>query len=281
MRSIFIINIVTVLLLVSCCYGGPHRSENAISISGSTTCLPVVVKAAEIFMQKHPQTAVAVSAGGSGAGIRAIGKGAVDIGMVSRYISETERRDYPEVDFFLTPFARDAVVPVVSSEIYESGITYLSLAQIRDIYTGRLKNWKDLGGPDRKILVVDKEPDRGTRHVFAQAVFGNEYAEVTPDSVVTGPNDDMHMAVATSDAAIGFLSHAWTNDNVKGLGIETDGDIVYPTITNISAGHFPISRNLSFVTDSPPKGLAKEFIDFVLGPDGHKIITDENLIPLK
>jgi phosphate transport system substrate-binding protein len=241
----------------------------------------VVIKAAEVFMQRYPQVTVAISAGGSGVGISTVAKGVVDIGMISRDISETERRDYPEVDFFLTPFARDAVVPVVSSEVYESGITYLSLAQIRDIYTGRLKNWKDLGGPDRKIIVVDKEPDRGTRHVFAQAVFGNEYAEVTQDSIVTGPNDDMQMAVATSDAAIGFLSHAWTNDNVKGLGIEAEGDIVYPTITNIRAGHFPISRNLSFVTDGPPKGRVKEFIDFVLGPDGHKIITDENLIPLK
>lgn len=136
MRNIPIINIVVALLSVSCCYGESSHSKNAISISGSSTCFPVVNKAAEIFMQKHPQTAVAVSTGGSGAGVRAVGKGAVDIGMVSRDISEAERRNYPEADFFLTPFARDAVVPVVSSEVYESGITCLSLAQIRDIYTG-------------------------------------------------------------------------------------------------------------------------------------------------
>ncbi len=279
MRSILIANIVVALLFVSSCYGEPSHFKNAISISGSTTCLPVVSKAADIFMRKHPQTAIAVSAGGSGAGISAIGKGAVDIGMVSRNISEGERKDYPKVNSFLTPFARDAVVPVVSAEIYESGITCLSLAQIRDIYTRRLKNWKDLGGPDREILLVDKEPGRGTRHVFFRAVFGDEHPEVTA-GITTGPNDDMQMAVATSDAAIGFLSHAWTNDKVKGLGIKTEGNIVLPTITNIRTGHFPISRNLSFVTNGPPKGTAKEFIDFVLSPEAQRMIIDTNLMPL-
>lgn len=114
-----------------------------------------------------------------------------------------------------------------------------------------------------------------------QAVFGNEYAEATPDSIVTGANDHMQMAVSASDAAIGFLSHAWTNDSVRGLGIETGGDIIYPTTDNIRTGHFPISRNLSFVTDGPPKGMTKEFIDFVLSPGAQRIIIDINLIPLK
>lgn len=232
-------------------------------------------------MQRHPQVTITVSPGGSGVGVSALAKGAVDIGMTSRDISEKERSNYPEVDLFLTPFARDAVVPVVSLEVSEAGITHLSIPQIRGIYSGRLKNWKDLGGPDKGILAVDKEPDRGTRHVFMQAIFGDKYAEAPGTSIVTGPNDDMQMAVATSDAAIGFLSHTWINANVKGLGIEAGGGIVYPTIADIRSRRFPISRNLSFVTDGPPKGMAKEFIDSVLSPEGRKIIIKAGLVPLK
>ncbi|MCQ4574159.1 MAG: phosphate ABC transporter substrate-binding protein [Candidatus Brocadiales bacterium] len=273
-------NIVAALLFTSCCYGEPGSSGGTISISGSTTCLPVVSRAAEEFMQKHPQVTITVSPGGSGVGVSALAKGAVDIGMTSRDISEKEQREYREVDFFLTPFARDAVVPVVSSEVYEAGITHLSVSQIGDIYSGQLKNWKDLGGPDRGILVVDKESDRGTRHVFMQAIFGDKYA-APGATIVTGPNDDMQMAVATSGAAIGFLSHAWINANVRGLGIKVGEEVIYPTTADVRGGHFPISRNLSFVTDGPPKGMAKEFMDFVLSPKGFRIIVGANLVPLE
>ena len=278
-----VVNVIAIMLLytTTCCYGRHAFTEDAISISGSTTCLPAVDKAAAEFMEKYAQLTISVYAGGSGFGVREVAEGIVDIGMVSREINRNELRDYSYVDFILFPFASDAVVPIVSSEVYEAGITSLSLSQIRDIYEGRLRNWKELGGPDRKILVVDKEPDRGTRHVFMRVVFGDESAETTNDSIETGPNDDMQMAVATSDSAIGFISHSWRNADVKWLGIKVDGSVVYPTAANIRDGTFPISRTLYLVTNGPPEGVRKDFIEFVVGPEGAKIISDSGLVPLE
>lgn len=163
MRLIVLVNIIAFVMFATCCCGEHVFTEDAISVSGSTTCLPAVERAAARFMEKYAQLTVSVYAGGSGLGVREVAEGIVDIGMISREISESERGEYSYVDFLLFPFARDAVVPIVSSEVYEAGVTSLSLSQVRGIYEGRLTNWEKLGGPSREILVVDKEPDRGDK----------------------------------------------------------------------------------------------------------------------
>ena len=281
MRLIVLVNIIAFVMFATCCCGEHVFTEDAISVSGSTTCLPAVERAAARFMEKYAQLTVSVYAGGSGLGVREVAEGIADIGMISREISESERGEYSYVDFLLFPFARDAVVPIVSSEVYEAGVTSLSLSQVRGIYEGRLTNWEKLGGPSREILVVDKEPDRGTRHVFMRVIFGDESAETTKDSIITGPNDDMQMAVATSDSAIGYVSQAWGNADVKRLGIEVNGSISYPTVANVRDGLFPLSRTLYLVTNGPPDGVRKDFIEFMLGPEGAKIIAESGLVPLE
>ncbi len=260
---------------------GCSRHE-AIQVAGSTTVLPVVSKAAERFGTLHPEVQVFVNAGGSGVGINQLGEGKIDIGMASREITQAEYAKYPKVHFVTHAIGRDAVVPVVSSEIFDAGVHVLSLEQIARIYKGEIRNWKEVGGPDREILAVDKERSRGTRHVFMQAVMGDEEADAPGADLVLGSNNEEQTAIAQSDAAIGMLSHAWLNDDVKGLSIRMpDGTVVPPTLENLANGTFPITRDLLLITDGEPRGNVKAFIEFILSPEGQRIVEESGYVRIK
>lgn len=257
---------------------GCSRKE-AIKVAGSTTVLPVVSKAAERFQMKHPDVHIIVNAGGSGVGINQLGERKIDIAMVSRDITKAEMNRYPDTNFVVHPLGMDAVVPVVSSEIYDAGIQTLTLKQIAKIYLGEIMNWKELGGPDKEILVVDKEKSRGTRHVFMKVVLGDEEAVAPGTDLVLGSNNEEQTAVAQSDAAIGMLSNAWLNEDVKGLSITMpDHSVVQPTLENIMNETFPITRELTLVTAGKPRGNSKAFIDFILSKEGQKIVEEAGYV---
>jgi phosphate transport system substrate-binding protein len=225
---------------------------------------------------------VIVNAGGSGVGINQLGEGKIGIGMISRDISEAEIKQFPNVNFVIHSIGKDAVVPVVSAEIYDAGIKALSLQQIGKIYLGEIKNWKQLGGPDRDILVVDKEKSRGTRHIFMEIVLGDKEADAPGADLVLGDNNEEQTAIMQSDSAIGMLSHAWLNNDVKGLSIILqDGSTVEPKLENIINGTFPITRNLLLVTHGEPAGITKTFIDFILGTEGQKIVRNSGYVSLE
>lgn len=254
----------------------------SIQVAGSTTVLPIVSKAAEQFMIKHPDLNIIVNAGGSGVGLNQLGEGKIDVGMASRDITEAEVNKYAGVSFVAHVIGRDAVVPVVSSEVVDAGVQALTLEQIAKIYKGEIGNWKEVDGPDKDILVVDKEQSRGTRHVFMEAVLGDEQAEAPGADLVLGSNNEEQTAIAQSDAAIGMLSHAWMNEDVKGLSIiMPDNSVVQPVPENIVNGSFPITRTLLLITNGQPRGTAKTFIDFVLSEEGQKIVEEAGYVRIQ
>ncbi len=249
-------------------------------VAGSTTVLPIISKAAEQFSQTTG-ISVIVNAGGSGVGINQLAGGKIAIGMISRNITEKEKALYPDATLITHVIGKDAVVPVVSSKIYNAGITALSLKQIGQIYLGKISNWKQLGGPDKDILVVDKEASRGTRHVFMQAILDDKEALAPGADLVLGANNEEQTAISQSDSAIGMLSHAWLNNDVKGLAISlTDGQRIEPNLQTINNGSFPITRNLLLVTNGTPTGHSKEFIDFILSTPGQTIVTESGHVSL-
>ncbi|MEX0600279.1 MAG: phosphate ABC transporter substrate-binding protein [Rhodothermales bacterium] len=261
-------------------YGCDERA--AVRVAGSSTVLPVISRAAEQFRVDHPEVNVIVNAGGSGVGINQLGEGKIDVGMSSRELTAAERDRYPEADFRIHAVGLDAVVPAVSSEIYEAGVTSLSLDQIADIYRGEIGNWRGVGGPDRDILVVDKEASRGTRHVFMEAVFGDGGAEAPGADLVLGSNNEEQTAVTQSDAAIGMLSVAWLNEDVRGLAIDTeDSSVVSPTPERMAAGKYPITRELLLITTGTPEGSARQFLEFLLSADGQRIVEEAGYVRLR
>ena len=250
-----------------------------IQVVGSTTVLPVASRSAQKFMESS-SSRILVNAGGSGVGIHSVAGGRADIGMASREISQDEKKRFEKSHLKIHPIGLDAVACVVSSEVYESGVRQLTREQIAGIYLGEIRNWKEVGGQDRQIVVVDKERHRGTRHVFMQYVFGNASQRTPGTLLVTGSNNEEQAKIAQSDSAIGMLSLAWVNDDVKAVSLLDQGKEILPTWETVRQGNYPIVRKLSFITAGEPKSETKAFIDFVKGPEGQKIVAESGYIPV-
>lgn len=260
------------VLLAAC------SAPEAVYVSGSSTVLPPVSKAAEAFTAETG-ISIIVNAGGSGGGFNQLAEGQSDIGMMSRNITPGERETFKDLKFTEVAIGRDAVVPSVSSEIYEAGVTALSISQVAGIYRGEIQNWSEVGGPDRDIFVIDKEASRGTRQVFMEVVLGDPKAEAPGADLVTGSNNEEQTALVQSDAGIGMLSVAWLNDDVRGLAIVLqNGTVVESSIESIRAGAYPFVRDLIVVQRDDLKPAAKQFITYLLGPDGQKLVEESGYI---
>ena len=144
-----------------------------LKINGSTTVNLPVAEAAEMLRAEQKLDIQVDTQGGSSGGISALGDGLVQIGMASKHLSDADRAKYPKVSFKEIHIGEDAVALVVSRDVWESGLRALTKEQVRDIYEGRVKNWKQVGGPDRRIAFFNKEPGRGTWEVFAHWLYGD------------------------------------------------------------------------------------------------------------
>ncbi len=255
-------------------------SAETIRVVGSSTLLPVISEAASRFANTHPGTVITVSGGGSGVGVAAMIRGSADLGMISRSLTPHEARQL-QGRVEPIPIARDAVAVMVSKAVFISGVRALSAEQIAAIYRGRIRNWKEVGGLDSPILVIDKEGGRGTRHVFAETILGDARARAPGAVLVAGSNNEMQTLIARSDRAIGILSIAWGNDSVRALALQTSQRSIFPDADNIVAGHYPLQRDLVLLT---PRGAVtglKDFIGFLLSPAGQAIVVENGYLPLR
>jgi len=252
----------------------------SLHAAGSTTVMPIVSDAATAYHKAHPDITITVSGGGSGVGIASMIQATAQIGMASRNTTPEEQAKLDgKVDNIV--IARDAVAVVVSKAVYLGGVTHLSLAQIADIYRGKTNNWKQLGGPNSKILAIDKEASRGTRHVFAEAVLGNAHARAPGASLIAGSNNEEQAIVARSNQAIGMLSNAWLNDRVRGIAVDVDGRGIRPTIAHIRDGSYPISRGLHVLLPKNASPAARDFVDFLLSAKGQAIVKKIGYLPVR
>ena len=225
---------------------------------------------------------VIVNAGGSGSGFNQLAEGQTNIGMMSRDITSEEKTQFANINFTPIAIGRDAVAPVISSEIFDTGVTSLSLSDIAAIYRGDVDNWNQFGGPDKAIFVIDKESSSGTRQTFMKVVMGNSKASAPGADLVIGSNNEEQTAITQSDSAIGMLSHAWFNDDVKGIAItRADGTRIEPTLDAIKSGSFPITRDLNIVIRSDITPEAQAFVDYLLSEAGQGFVSASGYIPVK
>jgi len=273
---------IAYFILAIILFGAQAQMASAITLhaAGSTTVLPVVSTAANVYHRLHPNVTITVSGGGSGVGIASMIQHTADIGMASRDIDAGEAaRLGGKVD--VLTIAKDAVAVVVSKAVYVGGVHQLSLKQIADIYRGKIKNWQALGGPDAQIFVIDKEASRGTRHVFAEAVLGDAHARAAGASVISGSNNEEQALVAHSDQAIGMLSNAWLNDAVRGLAVGEGAKAVLPDIEHVRDGSYPISRSLHVLLPKNASAEARDFADFLLSKQGQAIVKQSGYLPVR
>ncbi len=255
------------------------QAAEQLRVAGSTTVLPIVAEAAKYFRQQHPGLSLTVSGGGSGVGVANIDRGLIEIGMASRDLTATEKQRF-QGKVKQVAIARDAVAVAVSKAVYEAGVTQLSLAQIAAIYRGEIKNWQQVGGPDSRILVIDKEASRGTRHVFARAVLGSERARAPGATIITGSNNEEQTVIANSDKAIGMLSHAWLNDAVRAVAVGEAGAAVLPTLATVADGSYPIQRQLNLLLPQRGGKMSIAFVGFLLSAQGQQIVQQVGYLPV-
>ena len=268
------------VLLVFCLSIFQVEAEEKIRVSGSTSVLPIIAEASKQYRLLKPSLTLTVAGGGSGVGVASIGQGMAEIGMVSRDLTPKEsQRLQGKVKQIAV--ARDAVAMAISKAVYEGGVTSLTVDQIADIYRGKIRNWRDVGGPDARILVIDKEPSRGTRHVFAKVVLGNEKARAPGATIITGSNNEEQAAIANSNSAIGMLSNAWLNDKVRAVAIGKPGEAVLPTKENIHNGRYPIQRDLNILIENKNNLVVAEFVDYLLSDQGQQIVEQVGYLPVQ
>ena len=255
-----------------------HASEH-IHVVGSTTVLPVISQAATLYHQQHPNITITVSGGGSGVGIASVIQGTAQIGMASRNTTAEEQAQLKnKVDNII--IAADAVAVAVSKAVYESGVHALNVKQIADIYRGNIRNWQDVGGLDARIVVIDKEASRGTRHVFAEAILGDKHARAKGASIISGSNNEEQAIISRSNAAIGMLSNAWLNDKVRGIAIIVDGKSISPTIEHVRDHSYPLARGLHVLLPRNAPQAAQDFVQFLLAQQGQAIVQEVGYLPV-
>jgi len=253
-----------------------------IDIAGSTTVKAFIEPAADAYRLLHPEVIMIIRGGGSGAGASAILDDRATLGMMSRELDADEQQAMLTAGVERTRVGYDAVAVVVSNELYhKAGVHALRKSDIAAIYRGELRNWRDVGGPDRRILLVDKEKHRGTRHVFAGYILGNSHADWADQAVIVGPNRDMSMLLEASDQAIGFLPFAHVNEQIHGLEIIDGNQHILPDETTIRDGSYPLARSLYVLHKKQTPPYVRDFVRFLLSDAGQTILRKSGYIPLQ
>lgn len=254
--------------------------RQTIKISGSTTVLPIVQKAADQYMATHPGADIQISGGGSGVGIQAIGTKMVDIGMSSRDVTSAEKAKYPA--FVITTVAQDGIAVVVNPA---NEIPYITLDQIRNIYLGKTTKWTEITGANvpgtnNQIVVIGRDSASGTRAFFDEHLLAKKTP--TAKALEKNSNGAVLQTVAQTPGSIGYVSIGFVSGDVKALPVWYNADkIVAPTLDNVKTRSYPVSRDLYVITNGNPSGLAGDFISYILSADGQKIVADEGYVTVK
>lgn len=271
-----VLSVLLTLLLSSA------AAAEVLRINGSTTVNAVVVEAAEALRAKKGMQIQVDTQGGSSGGISSLADGRVQIGMSSRPINDEDRKKYPSVRFNPVEIGKDAVAIIVSRDVWEGGVKVLSREQAQQIYEGKIKNWKEVGGPDRRIVFFNKEPGRGTWEVFVHWVYGDAKKAPSVSFPEVGANEETRAKVASTRGAMSQLSSSWAdNKQVFALGIKTNkGQVVRPDVGHIADGSYPLSRSLFVITNGAPRGESKVMIDFLLGKEGQSLVRKHGYLAL-
>jgi len=260
-------------LAAALCLGhlGAASAAGKVTITGSTTVLPIAQKAAEVFMKKNPDVEISVAGTGSGDGIKAIIDGTADIGNASRDMKdkEVELAKSKGVSPVRHTVALDCIVPVVHPS---NPVGDLTLDQLKDIYTGKIKNWKEVGGTDKVIVVISRDSSSGTFEVWNHKVLDKK--RVRPDAQLQASNGAVAQAVAGNKYAIGYVGIGYVNQNLK--GVKVGG--VQASAETAKNGQYPIARELYMFTKGQPGGPVKAFIDFVKSAEGQQIAEAEGFV---
>lgn len=266
---------VAVVTLASGCGGQTQKqaARGRVKVSGSTTVLPIAQEAAAEYSDANPGVRVDVQGGGSSVGVTQLIQGIVDIGMSSRNLNPDEvGKGLVNHDI-----AFDVIAIVVNPSM---PITNLSDAQVKAIFTGKVKNWKAVGGPDKPIVVVIRDQASGTRDIFDKKALGatdTKVVESTGSAIQCSSNGVMREIVGSTPNAIGYISFGYVNQNLKAISFKG----VAPEVKTAATGLYPIARFLRLYTKGEAKGVVKGYIDFMLSDKFQNDIVAREYVKIK
>ncbi len=261
-------------------------SQQTIEDVGSDTIVNLALAWAEAYQKVNPDVRISVSGGGSGTGLAALINGTTNIANASRQIKKEEIADAQKngIDPYEIQIARDAIGVIVNPQ---NPVQQLTLQQISDIYSGKITNWHDVGGDDRPIVLLSRETNSGTHVFFLEEVvrLGQKDNKTlfSQDTLLLPSSEGIMAEVRQNPNAIGYDGLGYITPEVKTLAIapKAGGDYVKPSVATVNDGKYPIARPLFMYTPGEPTGEVKTYIDWVLGPDGQKIVNDLGFVPLK
>jgi phosphate transport system substrate-binding protein len=280
------IGLLLAVIMVAAGLLGCARSKGAIQIKGSDTMVNLGQAWAEEFMKKYPDIPVAVTGGGSGTGIASLINGTTDIAECSRSMEKNEITLAQKKGVFPyeTEVAYDGIAVVVA---LQNPISKLTIQQISDIFSGKITNWKDVGGADKKIVGLSRDRNSGTHVFFLEHVVKMSKKENTREfakSVLMMPsNQAIVEEVSSNPDAIGYIGLGYLSDKLKAIAVAKDESSVYvtPSVQSVKDKSYSVSRPLYMYTNQEPAEEIKTFIDYVLSEEGQKIVLEMDFVPLK
>lgn len=271
MKKVFLVTAIAIATLTS--------NAQKLVIKGSDTVLPLAQKEAEIYMKKNGGKSLTVIGGGSGVGISAILDNSTDIAMSSRKMKMDERMKMQDAgrSFKEVIVANDALSVIVHPQ---NKVSKLTRQQLEGIFTGKIKNWKEVGGDDMGIVVYSRETSSGTYEFFKDHVMNRKnYATTVLNMPATGA---IIQSVSQTKGAIGYVGLAYINKEVKDIAVSYDGkNFVIGTVETAKNKTYPIVRPLYFYYATTKESVVKPFIDFVMSADGQKIVEQVGYVPVK
>lgn len=280
MKKQILIFLLPALTLVSCGGNKETKEKTSITLKGSDTVLPLAQMEAEKLMAIDSTVSCSVVGGGSGVGLTALLDNTTDIAMASRDLKTEESLKFSEAkrEIEKVIVAYDALTVIVHPN---NSISQLTREQIEKIFTGEIKNWKEVGGEDMKIIAYSRESSSGTYEFFKEEVLDDKnYATDVLSMPATGA---IVQSVSQTKGAIGYIGLAYQSKSVKQLAVSYDEGKTYvmPSVASAKDKTYPISRPLYFMFDKTNKEKVKAIVDFTLSDEGQKIVKEIGYVPVK
>lgn len=271
-KSLYFVCFTVLLTILVACSNeedttATQTGGSLVTISGSTSVGPLAEKLAMKYEEENG-VKIEVNQIGSSAGITNAISGVSQIGMASRDL-KPEEKDSNLQELII---AYDGIVVVTHPS---NPIKNLTMEQVKQIFTGEVTNWKEVGGKDMEIVVVSREDGSGSRDAF-QEIVGYESGQLIKNAIVASGNGNIKTTVAMNKHAIGFISFEYIDESVSTMDING----VQATAENVLAGQYELSRPFLFVHKEDVPESAKQFMEFILTPEGQKIVETAGAIPL-
>jgi len=280
--------LLSLAVLAGCSRADTGDSEVAvvtIQNKGSDTIVNLALAWAETYQLVDPQVRIAVTGGGSGTGITALVNGTIDIANASRQIKDEELRaaHANAIEVRELVIALDAIAIVVHPD---NPVERLTLQQISDIYSGKITNWREVGGEDRPIVLLSRETNSGTHVYFLEEVVRLGQADDTtlfsPDTLLLPSSEGISAEVRQNPNAIGYDGLGYVTPDMKtvDVGLSPGGPFWSPTVETVNAGQYPIARELYMYSTATASDAITTYLEWILSPEAQRIVLDLGFIPV-